>query len=441
MTVFPGLLAFVFAAAGEVAQGTPQTIMPDVAAAAAEGAAVAPIPVALPAEDSAAGAALDEPAPLRLYGFADIGYQRMMPNPGASLNNVVVSNKGTFVLGNLNLYVDAQPSESWSGLIEVRLTTLPNGVESTCPVGEACRRTMTEVYDPTGVSGWSTVRWGGIVLERAYIQWHMSDLLSIRVGSFLTPFGIWNVDHGTPTLISLALPAFEVNELFPIRQLGVEVLGSTYKGEWELGYFAYMSNGRTPGQVDYTDDKMFGGRIFARRTSPFRLAVGISGLMGRYSDHQRRVTSYIPYELQRKEVVAYREEAGGADVSLDMGRLRLRSEFAIRRAKYEQGKRPLFFNLPGLYTPDRLEWDMYALVAYQLPFWGLEPYLYFEAYRFPTWISEGLYAPSAGVNIHFAPHAQLKAQYLEGRFINFSNGERRSIQDFRQFMMRLVLAF
>ena len=45
-----------------------------------------------------------------------------------------------------------------------------------------------------------------IILERAYIQWSKLDWLGVRVGQFLTPYGIWNVDHGTPTLITMFRP-------------------------------------------------------------------------------------------------------------------------------------------------------------------------------------------------------------------------------------------
>ena len=62
------------------------------------------------------------------------------------------------------------------------------------------------MFDPGNGPGSDTVSWGSIILERAYIQWSKLDWLGVRVGQFLTPYGIWNVDHGTPTLITMFRP-------------------------------------------------------------------------------------------------------------------------------------------------------------------------------------------------------------------------------------------
>lgn len=382
---------------------------------------------------------------LRFYGFADMGLQRMMPRRSSALNGITPSKETTFVLGNINLYMDAQPSRDWGALVELRFTNYPNGAEIGCgPSMGNCRRQNTDVYDTTSASGgWSRVRWGSVVLERAYLEWHRSDLFTVRAGSFLTPFGIWNIDHGTPTLISLMLPQFEVNELFPLRQLGVEVLGNLHRGPWELGYFAYVSNGRTSAEVDFTDDKMLGGRLYAVLHQPFRLAFGLSGLAGRYSDQERMVASLLPYKIRRHELVAYWEQAGGVDFSLDVGALRVRSEFAIRRVAYDQGKRDLNYGQPGVYNPDRLEWDNYWLFAYQLPWAGLEPFVYMEIYRLPTFVSEGVLSPSVGFNIHFTASAQLKTQYSYGKFADLPDitSDRSSSHNYHLIGTRLVLAY
>ena len=91
----------------------------------------------------------------------------------------------------------------------------------------------------------SAPMWGGYtVIERAHLDWTDVSWLKVRVGNFFTPFGIWNVDHGTPTLISVQLPGLIQTRVMPIRQTGIQIYGNTFSGDWELGYMATVSNGR-----------------------------------------------------------------------------------------------------------------------------------------------------------------------------------------------------
>src|SRR5262249_15214823 len=117
--------------------------------------------------------------------------------------------------------------------------------------------------------------------ERAQIEHTMTDLFNLRVGYFLTPYGIWNVDHGMPTLISLVLPSFQVEEALPAHQLGVQAYGLTAVGDTELGSEAYVTNGRAPFLEDPTDGKAFGARgHVAFNGEKSTLKLGISGYFG-----------------------------------------------------------------------------------------------------------------------------------------------------------------
>ncbi len=385
---------------------------------------------------------------LRFYGFIDAGLQKYFLSDDAATNFVIPTKAPTFVLGNLNLYLDAQPTESWSALAEIRFTNHPNLSNAACspPVPCNLRRTNTrDITNPSG--GWGEINWGSTIIERAYIQWRLGDGLTLRLGSFLTPFGIWNIDHGTPTLISLMVPQFENFEFFPVRQIGIEALGSFHRGAWELGYFAYVSNGRTLGQLDPTADKMLGARLFMRRALPHRLTLGVSGLTGRYSNEAPIFVgkSLVDYTFERREEVAYRETSVGADLSLDVGALRLRSELVYKIYRGETGKREPAFDRPYLAIPDHDETAFYVLGAYRLPWWGLEPFLYFEVYRFPTPLSDGQLMPSVGLNIHFTTTVQLKTQYQYFRFVNFddlfSDEAALRNQDTHILACRLVIAF
>jgi hypothetical protein len=352
----------------------------------------------------------------RLYGFIDMGLQKLWTGD----DPVVPTLHTTFVLGNINLYFDFRPAEEWSSLIEVRFTNYPNGTESAgIPLaGVDYQRVDTSAADPGNGEGYDLVSWGGVVLERAYIQWQR-DKLGFRVGQFLTPYGIWNVDHGTPTLISLLRPQFVSSQMWPSHQLGAEVFGRfdyVLPGRWAVEYHAYVSNGRTPGVVDLTEDKMLGGRLVASTTRPQPMAFGLSFMHGNYSEQQHNI-DLMTDGIVRPEVVAYAESGLAADASIDLGALRVRSELTLRRVDYETGKRALSFAGPGKYEPDSLRTDIYGLAAYRIPKTRFEPYLYLEAYHLPTPIGNLMAVASVGLNVYFTPSVQLKLQYSHTRWL------------------------
>ncbi len=341
----------------------------------------------------------------------DVGLQKLFL-PEENLGHLIFpSQASSFVVGNINLYLDAQPVEDWSALIEVRLTSEPDGQDVPGSPGSPNHRSTTEVYDHSSASGgWALVRWGALILERAYVQWHHSDALSIRAGSWLTPYGIWNVDHGSPTLISLMLPQMIVGEFFPSRQIGVQAFGTFHFGRWDLEWTGYVSNGRNAGNLDPTEDKAIGGRLALVRQQPTRLAIGTSFYFGTYADEHRTLVSFDPVLVDREVMVSFDELGIAADFSLDVARLRLRSELFVHRVRHNDGKRGPWFWTPGMLSPDRNEVGGYVLAAYQLPWLGLEPYLFLEGERWPSPMGEGSYVASAGMNIHFTHATQLKLQ-------------------------------
>ena len=72
-------------------------------------------------------------------------------------------------------------------------------------------------------------------------------------------------------------------QAFPQQQLGVDFTGTFRPGRWDAEYHAYVSNGRTPGEVDLINDKMLGGRAVLRHLwGADSLAIGASGYWGRY---------------------------------------------------------------------------------------------------------------------------------------------------------------
>jgi hypothetical protein len=366
----------------------------------------------------------------RIYGFTDAGFKKAWIHKPSQWNNII-DDESTFVIGNVNLYFDARPVDGFRALTEVRFTNYPNGVE----FGSSFERQNTTIYDTNSPTGRNRIAWGSIVLERAWVQWDHFDFLKVRAGYFLTPFGIWNVDHGTPTLIALAMPDFWAMEYFPIHQTGVEILGSVPVGAWELGYHATVSNGRSPTQQDATDLKAFGGRVFARLQDVTSLTFGISGYADHYRETEKTLVDVNPLRVTARETIAYDEYALGADFSLDSGPLRVRVESAMHRLAYDEGHRAEYgITGSGAFKPDFYNYDLYGLVAYALPWAGLEPYVYSE-HRWDE--SDSMQACSLGLNIRFNEAAQLKLQHGVSLFPDRPTKD----DDFSFFDSRFVLAF
>jgi hypothetical protein len=385
---------------------------------------------ALLAEGSAEETIEVEDELLRVYGFMDFGMDKMFggKNSGAAVVRPTTSN--TFVFGNLNLYFDAHPVKNLRSLAEVRLTMAPHGEELQLgpPIGTSYQRADTTTFDYSSPSSQAQLRLGGLFLERVYSEYEFSKAIKLQAGLFLNPFGIWNLDHGSPTLISLMLPTFISAQMVPTRLLGVHAYGSQFVGNAELGYALHVSNGRTPTDYDFTEDKALGGRVYWAQEGDFgRFVLGASGYWGTYNDQQRALdlTSAV-VKISMLESVAYTEEVAGLDVALDVGGLRVRSEAVLRWIRYEDGKAERSLSTGGgeRYLPNRLEFSGYVLAAYRTPY-RIEPYveaelMYNKSATLPRWAGFNAYSSpnvaalylSVGVNVELTTHTQLKTQLV-----------------------------
>lgn len=386
---------------------------------------------ALLAEEPAAAA---EPETLRIYGFMDFGMDKFWGGKDTGVAVVRPTTANTFVFGNLNLYIDATPVEHLRCLAEVRLTVAPHGEETQLgpPIGTSYQRTDTTAFDFSSPSSQSQLRLGGIYIERAFSEYEFSKAFRLQAGMFLNPFGIWNLDHGSPTLISLMLPTFISAQMVPTRLLGVHAYGSVFAGaNTEIGYAVHVTNGRTPLDMDLSEDKALGARLFVAQEGDFgRLVIGASGYFGTYLDQQRKLDlGSTQVKIELADTVAYTEGVAGFDVALDLGSLRLRTEHVLRWVKYEDSKAEQALSQSGatVYQPNRMEYSGYVLAAYRTP-WRLEPYLevesmYGKSAILPRWAGLMAYSTpnvaviylSAGVNVELTTHTQFKTQLVWDR--------------------------
>jgi hypothetical protein len=84
---------------------------------------------------------------------------------------------------------------------------------------------------------------GEVSLEQAYLDYRLSDRLTLRSGLVLPPVGIINETHEPPTFNGVARPAFE-HDVLPTtwREIGVGALG-TVPGVAGASYRVYLVNG------------------------------------------------------------------------------------------------------------------------------------------------------------------------------------------------------
>lgn len=412
------------------------------AAERAEGAAAAAAPAdAQLAELIGMGTPESFEPSIKFYGFADTGLQRAWG--GFFDNGLSQSDKLNFILGNVNLYIDATPAEHLRFLTEVRFTTLPDGSETNDPALSQTELVSTSIFDQTSAAGGIFfVHWGAIILERAQIEWTPTDVFGLRVGYFLTPYGIWNVDHGSPTRIMLRPPLFMSLTMFPERQTGVEAFGVLHALPWDFGYSVYVSNGRTWGTIDFSDDKAIGGRLTAKTRRPFPMLFGFSLFRGTEQNVEKSVGPDASGQsvVLRKETVALSEWAAGLDASLDIDALRIRAEFTARRVVYEPGKRAPLLGIP---QSDITQSAAYLMLAYRLPWLGLEPLVVAEYARWPTpAFGEVVVTGSVGLNVYFNPALTLRLQYSYSTLVDFEETDRDHSNNFLHILAsRLIISY
>jgi hypothetical protein len=226
--------------------------------------------------------------------------------------------------------------------------------------------------------------------------------------------------------------------------------GSVFAGPWELGYAATVTNGRQELSAFAMDDNRgFGGRLHAALDAgDLVLKFGTSGYVGRTRDKQIDLVGVVPTAtFDSDSTFDYREWAVGADVSLDLNRTRVRLEGILRRVKYDTGKHEPNPNNPTLQLPNRYENGVFGVVAQQLPWAGLEPFVMLEMGHLPLFPGvDTPITPSVGLNIHVTPSVLVKT-HLNRTFFTARRAETRipgldpSSYDATSFYSRLVLVF
>jgi hypothetical protein len=374
-----------------------------------------------------------DPGAIDFFGFADFTFAQPLKS------GEFVYPFESFAVGNLNAYVGSALGDDWRWLSEVRFMYLPHGSVPAALVFSGAPRTNTSVTDYANYS--RPVRWGSISIERAWLEREFHPLLNVRLGHFLSPYGIWNVDHGTPVIIPVVRPYVVGEALIPEHQTGIEVYGTWTDGGTQLGYHLTLSNGRGPFDTyqDLDHNRALGARLFVRQDVGIgSVTFGASGYRGNYTERHDQlgtnasggfVTEY-PIDQQ------YRELSLAMDLKWEWQGLLVQAEAMVNDAAYTRGHRPvdpnqaIFPGPPGL-TADWRRYGYYGLVGYRTPFWGIMPYVFVEDYHSAD--STAVAAVNAGLNIRSTPRVVLKAEFLhvwgyEGYVSSFEPGSQLFFQ-------------
>jgi len=316
---------------------------------------------------------------LDIYGFADFTY-------GYAVKNFALDDPyDSFAVGRLNVYLASQLGDNWNSLAEIRFTYLPHGASTFDETG-ATSRTDTTVGDYTDLN--RPIQWGGIVIERAWLEYNAHPLLNIRMGHWLTPYGIWNVDHGSPVIVGVRRPFIVGEALLPESQTGLELHGAHNLEPFQLGYHLTLSNGRGPVDQysDMNDNKALGARVFARADTGTAgtIGLGFSGYRGQYTDRTQQfvIDADGNFRNDYPRVSEYMESSLAADLKWEWSGFLLQGEAIMNDIVYDD-LRPATFPAPGAppgFTPDTRRIGVYGLTGYRFDFLGVMPFGGLEYY-------------------------------------------------------------
>lgn len=97
-----------------------------------------------------------------------------------------------------------------------------------------------------------------IAIEFAALDLSISPVLNFRGGIIMNPIGAFNQNHDGPKWEFIDRPTVAVNMLPATwSNAGFGVYGKTYKGDWILGYEAYITNGFDNSIIDNEENKTY----------------------------------------------------------------------------------------------------------------------------------------------------------------------------------------
>jgi hypothetical protein len=174
-----------------------------------------------------------------------------------------------------------------------------------------------------------------------------TDSFKVRLGKFLTPFGIWNVIHASPLVWTTTRPLVTSDQIFPSHVTGLRLSNRFIINDHNLNVGFYVDDSAVldPRKDKLTFDHAFGGRINYEIYQDFKLGF-----------------SYIAFKNRATPQLS-RNHLFGLDMRWKKNDYELQIEFSYRYSENRQGKEKNFY-LQGV-TPLPLDSHLFAVGRYE----------------------------------------------------------------------------
>ncbi len=385
------------------------------------------------------------------WGFFDLTFHKYF-FPDDSIYHIFLDNNPTFLMTSINLYFMSQMTDNLGALVETQLTYLPHGLETdwgtrigTTTIGEYTRIDSQVQHPYTS----EYYRQHGLHIVRVQLKYTPTDWFNVIAGRFLTPYGIWNTDHGSPVVMTIRVPYMQIRKMMPLVQTGLQAYGRFFPlDNLYFNYAITVSNGRGPLDELYDLDANKGVGLLLRleyEGDDSRISAGGYGYYGKYTDRSKTIELHLndlgqldgtmdrPITVDLQTTIENDEVVASADLLLELFGLRLQGEFIWRRVDYavpavlNQTEHLFAGGTPGemFYHANHTGYAVYGLLAYELPLhrWldpvRISPYVFYERNRHAdVKPSENMTLYIAGLNIKPSPYVTIK---LEGGFADLEH--------------------
>lgn len=401
----------------------------------------------------------------RIFGFTDFNLIKRFPVKDDQFSRIIMLDAASFYMLSANLYAVSRITRSLSTMMELRFTYQPqgdmegfevhlkNGDDVTWVDGTSYQRVDRSFK--SRVTGMFATE-AGLVIERLHIDYQVADWLKFTLGRFLTPYGIWNIDHGSPVVLPATVPYLQRGQVVPSSQTGILVSGRYYlMDKLRLDYGVMLTNGRGPmDEVQDVDDHFaYGLRLrLVYESDKFKLAVGAYGYYGRLKDQKVSLVVDLQTEeaLARFDTLDHKDEfIYSVDLLLELYGFRLQGEYAYRYTRYRSPSVPIGRAVDSVaqtalgvsgdgVPPDFYTHGGYLLLAYSLPLrrwigaWRITPFAGYE-YHQERDIEPSFTIWRAGVNVRPLPSLVFKAQW-EGLYSDL-------LGDIHKLTLQMAVAF